>query len=33
MPFAAPPVGPLRWQPPQPLAGVCSAQVFGPRAM
>ena len=36
VPFAAPPVGPLRWQPPQPVAawaGVRSARVFGPRAM
>jgi para-nitrobenzyl esterase len=36
VPFAAPPVGALRWQPPQPVAvwaGVRSAQVFGPRAM
>ncbi|RZK23500.1 MAG: carboxylesterase family protein [Hymenobacter sp.] len=36
VPFAAPPVGKLRWQPPQPVAawtGVRSAKVFGPRAM
>jgi para-nitrobenzyl esterase len=36
VPFAAPPVGLLRWQPPQPVAkwsGVRSAKAFGPRAM
>src|SRR4051812_36125330 len=36
MPFAAPPVGKLRWQPPQPVpkwAGVRAAKAFGPRAM
>lgn len=36
IPFAQPPVGNLRWQPPQPPApwpGVRSAQQFGPRAM
>lgn len=36
VPYAAPPVGQLRWQPPQPmpaLAGVRSAHGFGPRAM
>ena len=36
VPFAAPPVGKLRWQPPQPVAawaGVRSARAFGPRAM
>ena len=36
VPFAAPPVGRLRWQPPQPVAkrtGVRSAKAFGPRAM
>ncbi|HEX4181313.1 MAG TPA: carboxylesterase family protein [Caulobacteraceae bacterium] len=33
VPFAAPPVGPLRWKPPQPVApwtGVREASVFGP---
>lgn len=36
IPFAAPPVGELRWQPPQPLApwaGVRPANEFGARAM
>jgi para-nitrobenzyl esterase len=36
VPFAAPPVGQLRWQPPQPVAkwpGVRHAKAFGPRAM
>jgi para-nitrobenzyl esterase len=36
IPFAAPPVGDLRWQPPQPVKhwdGVRPAQKFGPRAM
>ena len=36
VPFAAPPVGALRWQPPQPAApwpGVRAAHRFGPRAM
>lgn len=36
IPFAAPPVGDLRWRPPQPPAswtGVRSAREFGPRAM
>ncbi|GAB3585236.1 carboxylesterase/lipase family protein [Hymenobacter daeguensis] len=36
VPFAAPPVDQLRWQPPQPVAkwsGVRSAKAFGPRAM
>ncbi|WP_240737441.1 carboxylesterase/lipase family protein [Hymenobacter metallicola] len=36
VPFAAPPVGKLRWQPPQPVVkwgGVRSAKAFGPRAM
>jgi para-nitrobenzyl esterase len=36
VPFAAPPVGKLRWQPPQPVikwTGVRSAKAFGPRAM
>ena len=36
VPFAAPPVGKLRWQPPQPVAkwtGVRLAKAFGPRAM
>ena len=36
IPFAAPPVGPLRWQPPQPPAawiGVRKADEFGPRCM
>jgi para-nitrobenzyl esterase len=36
IPFAAPPVGNLRWAPPQPVAsweGVRSTQAFGPRCM
>lgn len=36
IPFAAPPVGDLRWQPPQPVAswtGVRKATAFGPRCM
>src|SRR5579862_7631698 len=36
IPFAAPPLGPLRWQPPQPPAawnGVRKADQFGPRCM
>jgi len=36
IPFAAPPVGPLRWRPPQPAApwsGVRDATSFGPRCM
>lgn len=36
IPFAAPPVGDLRWQPPQPVAkwkGVRDATQFGPRCM
>jgi para-nitrobenzyl esterase len=36
IPFAAPPVGDLRWRPPQsaaPWAGVRMAHQFGPRAM
>src|SRR5688572_6689168 len=36
IPFAAPPVGPRRWQPPQPPAswdGVRQASQFGPRCM
>lgn len=36
VPFAAPPVGRLRWQPPQPVAkwaGMRAAKAFGPRAM
>ncbi|HZG66429.1 MAG TPA: carboxylesterase family protein, partial [Herpetosiphonaceae bacterium] len=36
IPFAAPPVGDLRWRPPQPAApweGVRPAHQFGPRAM
>ncbi len=36
IPFAAPPVGNLRWQPPQPAApwrGMKKANVFGPRCM
>ncbi len=36
IPFAAPPVGELRWKPPQPVAswtGVRRADHFGPRAM
>jgi para-nitrobenzyl esterase len=36
IPYAAPPIGPLRWQPPQPVAswsGVRKAAEFGPRCM
>jgi para-nitrobenzyl esterase len=36
IPFAAPPVGPLRWKPPQPAAawtGVRKAAEYGPRCM
>ena len=36
IPFAAPPVGPLRWRAPQPAArwdGVRKAEAFGPRCM
>jgi para-nitrobenzyl esterase len=36
IPFAAPPIGPLRWKPPQPVApwsGVRKAVEFGPRCM
>jgi para-nitrobenzyl esterase len=36
VPFAAPPVGDLRWKPPQPLQpwqGVRKADQFGPRPM
>ena len=36
IPYAAPPVGPLRWKPPQPAAawaGVRKADHFGPRCM
>ncbi len=36
IPFAAPPVGKLRWQPPQPVhpwQGVRQADAFGPRCM
>jgi para-nitrobenzyl esterase len=36
VPFAAPPVGPLRWKAPQPVAnwrGVRKADTFGPRPM
>ena len=36
IPFAAPPVGELRWKPPQPVvnwAGIRKADQFGPRAM
>jgi para-nitrobenzyl esterase len=36
IPFAAPPVGPLRWrasQPPAPWTGVRKAEEFGPRCM
>src|SRR5215813_12938212 len=36
IPFAAPPVGPLRWRPPQPVAswtGVRNTEDFGPRCM
>src|SRR5215213_7758513 len=36
IPFAAPPLGELRWKPPQPVTswdGVRNADEFGPRAM
>src|SRR5262245_28825926 len=36
IPFAAPPIGELRWKPPQPVTnweGVLNADRFGPRAM
>ncbi|WP_284331750.1 carboxylesterase/lipase family protein [Dyella flagellata] len=36
IPYAAPPVGPLRWKPPQPVtawAGTRQAEQFGPRCM
>ncbi|GGA29831.1 carboxylesterase/lipase family protein [Dyella nitratireducens] len=36
IPYAAPPIGPLRWKPPQPVAawtGVRQADHFGPRCM
>lgn len=36
IPYAAPPIGPLRWKPPQPVAiwtGVRTADHFGPRCM
>ena len=36
IPFAAPPVGPLRWKPPQPAAkwhGMRQATSFGSRCM
>ncbi|HET9817901.1 MAG TPA: carboxylesterase family protein [Rhodanobacteraceae bacterium] len=36
IPYAAPPVGPLRWKPPQPVAawtGVRASDHFGPRCM
>ncbi|HVU16907.1 MAG TPA: carboxylesterase family protein [Candidatus Didemnitutus sp.] len=36
VPYAAPPVGPLRWKPPQPVipwSGVREASKYGPRAM
>src|SRR6266700_1796869 len=36
IPYAAPPVGPLRWKPPQPVrswTGVRKAAEYGPRCM
>ncbi len=36
IPYAAPPVGPLRWKPPQPAlawSGIRKATGFGPRCM
>ena len=36
IPYAAPPIGPLRWKPPQPVVpwtGVRKASEYGPRAM
>ncbi len=36
IPYAAPPIGPLRWQPPQPAApwkGIRAAHDFGPRCI